>query len=292
MATTNLNAIILAAARKLKDQRSSAGAGDDSGKRYVSALLTEYANRAVRDLIRELFEVYRERIGDVLPEYMKTSGTLSLTNGVVTPPPDLWYAMDLVKSDRTVKFHKLESEQVETVWSGQDKLIVPSATRPVFWQEAQKLYTLGLTNDNVIVRYLRAHLDIGVVTTTLGVGKYLASGAFIYNSAGALGKIVYPDNGVMSVNFAAGDIGKWVSLFIGGFGVALARITNTFASVPSVGIVIEGDGLPSGTSGVTQILMSDLQPDGNDLILSPQWHGEIINRVVQFGVADATNGLV
>jgi hypothetical protein len=48
------------------------------------------------------------------------------------------------------------------VRSGQDGIIVPSATRPVFWEEDGIVKTLGILDANVIGRYIKLHADIVV----------------------------------------------------------------------------------------------------------------------------------
>lgn len=287
MATTRFNANILEAARRLKDQRTSAGTSEDSSKRYKSAVLSAYQNRAVRDIIRETYEALGEAFGDVIPEQVKTSGTLSLTAGVVAKPSDAWYALDLVKSDRTVKFWKLPHRQVEDVLTGSDGLIVPSATRPVFWEEGQNVKTNGLTSGNVIMKYVRAHQDISVITSATGNGTIYTTANDLTWTAATKTLTVALQAGLLT----SADVNKLLMFRTSGI-VYVGRIESVSGDLD---VVLFGDGLPAGNIAVPNIIefvVSDLQPDGNDLTLNAEFDGEIVDRMIEFGLKDAQAGII
>lgn len=291
MATTKFNANIIEAARRLKSARTSAGPSEDSTKKYSSALLTQYENRAVRDLLKELYEALGDKgFGDVVPEYIATSPALTLASGIVAKPADAWHITDLLKSDRTVKFHKIPSLEVENVRSGQDGLIVPSATRPVFWEEGPNIYTLGLTTGDVIARYVKTHQDITVITDAAGNGTIYTTAANLTWTAATKTVAI----AAISI-FSSADVNK---LLI--FRTSSIVYIGTIQSVTEVGgtttnLVLSGDGLPAGNiaaPNIIELVMSDVGPGATDLKLADNHFGNIIDRMVAFGLADAKAGIV
>lgn len=287
MATTKLNSLIVEAARRLKDQRSTAASSDDTGKVYNSAVLTGYANRAVRELLRELFEQYGEKFGDLVPEYMRTSSALTLAAGVTAQPADAWFVLNLVKSDRTVKFHKVPSNIVEDVRSGEHGTIVPSLTRPVFWQEGGSIYTLGVTTGDVIGRYVRVHPDLSVITTAVGNGViYATAGNLTWTAAT---KTLTVSGGAGTLTSA--DVNK-VLMFRTATVVYLGRIQGVSGDMD---VVLYGDALPTGNilpSNIIEFVVSDRDPDSNDLALGNIWFPIVLDKMVRMGREDALSGVV
>lgn len=164
MATTKLNAIILAAARLLKTPRTDPTADVNP---YTSALLTEYANRAIRDLLLDNFiKLGIDAFSEAFPEYMKTTGAaLVLTSGKTSKPTDAFQVVNLYN---TVNFLRLEQKDVVEVKLGVHPIIIPSAVMPVFYQEGEDIYTLGLTTGSVYARYIEVPADATPVTGTGG----------------------------------------------------------------------------------------------------------------------------
>jgi hypothetical protein len=285
MATTRFNSNILAAARRLKDERSSASPTDDTGHVFSSALLSEYENRSVRDVLKKVYDDLGEKaFGNVFPEYMLTSGALNLSAGALVKPADCWHVVDLVKSDLSVKFHKLKSSEIEDVRAAQNGVIVPSATRPVFWEEAASIYTLGLVNATVIARYIKTHPDLVVSTDAVGNGKIHTTAADLdWHASTKVLEVAGTTTFVIDA-----DVGKMI-IFRTAAVVYVGRIASVSAPTTATEITVSGDALPAGNihpSDIIEVLVSDLWPDGTDLLLNPNWYGAIIDSMVAFGLED------
>jgi len=293
MATTLFNLNILAAARKRLDKRSSAGPGDDTGHVYSSGLWSEYQNRAVRDILKLLYDSVGEKdFGNIIPEYMVTSGSLSLVGGVFAKPADCWHVVDLVKSDLSVKFHKLKSSEVEDVRAGQNGVIVPTATRPVFWEEGPNIYTLGLTSATVIARYIKTHQDIVVSVAPIDAGhKYLTAANIEYVAATKTLRIT---DTLPAGGWVAADANRDL-VFYTASQVYKGRIVSvTLDSGPDhIDIVITGDGIPATNISASNIL-AVVTPaisgsDDADLKLNGNFFGDLIDRMAAFALEDSKN---
>lgn len=277
MATTKFNAIILAAARRLKTPRAAATTDVEP---YTSAILTEYANRAVRDMLTEHLKGMGEaRFAEFFPEYVKESGALALSTGVTAKPSDALLVLDVVNDTKTLKFYKLAQPSVQSVRAGIDKLIVPSATRPVFFEENALIQTLGVTTGNIIARYIQTHQDISPIITAAGNGNFnTAAGSWTASSRTLAA--------TMNAAFVAGDMNKRI-MFRSATVVYAGWIER---QVTAGSVVVRGDGLPTAniTAGnVIDVMVSDLDPDASDLKLNAAWHGAIIDRMVALAMADA-----
>jgi hypothetical protein len=289
MATRYFNDIILAVARRLKSPRTLATDNNTTlgiTATYSSAVLADYVNRSVKDMLIDCYKKFGVKyLCQMFPEYIKTSGSLTLQAGCVVKPADCFIVMNLKTSDNTIEFKKLTQEQVENVRTGNEKLIVPSATRPVFWEENGSIYTLGVTTGDVVARYIVLHQDILPISTVATNGNWLTG------SDGAWTASTRLLSGTMAVAVVAGDVNKKI-LFRTATKVYGGRIEN-FVSAGSFNV--SGDGLPSGniTSGsVIAILISDNDVDSSDIKLNIYFHSEIIDRAVQYGLADAKNNVV
>lgn len=280
MATTKFNNILLAGARRLKDARTDPTPNGDANARYTSVQLTEYANRSVRDyLVAKLVELGPDGFADKYPEYIKTSGVLTLAAGAVAKPADAIVVADLMLSDLSKTFSRIAQGRVANVKVGKDALIIPSATKPVFWEEGSNVNTLGILAGNVIARYIVTHQDILPSTAPVGNGNFnSASGGWV----AATRTLSAP----MNVAFVVGDVNKNVM-----FRSATVTYSGKIDSrtTPS-DVVLSGYNLPAvdiAAPGVVQVIVSDQGPDPADLLLNDNWHSEIINRIVQYGLADA-----
>jgi len=289
MATTKLNSVIVAVARKLQDERTDASASSDTGTVYHSVLLTEYANRAVRDLLREKFlALGKEGFAGLLPEYIVESAALTLDAGSVAKPVGAWFVLDLYKSDKTIKFEPLEPDEVGSVLTSEAGLDNATASRPKFYEEGSNIKTLGLTSGNVIARYIKAHQDLTVITGASGDGKSSSDTAAYTATTKTWDADIYNTFAV------AADAGKPMM-----FRTASVVYFGTIVSVTNVApdegdplghcyIVLEGDGLPSGNvASIVESMIADMGPLDSDLKLNENWLGEIIDRMVAMGEADA-----
>lgn len=285
MATTKFNNNILLAARRLKDRRTDASVNGDTGQRYSSALLTNYQNKAIKELLREKFaEIGAAEFMRAFPELVKTSGVLTLTAGVVAKPSDAFLVIDLDSSDYAVHFDVLEQSEVQRVRSGADPLKAPSATLPVFWDENGSINTLGLTTGSVVARYIVKPDDLAVITSAAGNGKKNSANGQYTTATKLL-------QATMSTGFASGDENRVVMFYDNAAGKVYY---GTIASVKDADeVYLSGDGLPAAdiaAGNVTIVLMEQLQDA--DVKLNALWFGNIVDRMVQYGLADAQAGIV
>lgn len=282
MATTRFNSLILESARRLKDERTDPSSGGDTGRKYNSALLTQYANRAIRDFLVETYkQIGEDLFVGLFPELVRESGALSLTSGVVAKPTDAWFVFDLIKSDDTVRFEKIPQEKIFSIRAGKAGLYNASATHPKFFEEEGNIKTLGVTTGDVKARYIKTHQDIAVNINTTPGGNYLSSGTPTYTAATKT-----LAGGTMAAVYAATDEGKFITFKSSDNDIWIAKI-KTFVS--TTWVILEGDGLPAADKSVTQVHIPPFTNGTDDLILNQNWYGEIIARMVAMGLQDASN---
>jgi hypothetical protein len=167
MATPRFNANILTAAKRLHDRRTATSADPlESELRYSIALMTAYQNRAIKDIVQDVYLKYLDQMHLVMPEMLAVSAALTLTTGAVAAPTDCWIILECAKSDFTVYFHLLGTDARLLSLGGKHPHITPSATNPYFYQEnvsgVRTLKTLGLTTGDVKVFYVAVPADIAV----------------------------------------------------------------------------------------------------------------------------------
>lgn len=295
VATSNFNSIILASARKLKDERTYPTSAGDTGKVFTAAVLAEYTNRAVRDFLTAQFIKLTEALGQAaakeefarrFPEYIATSGSLTLSSGSVAKPTDCWFVLDLSKSDLSLKFEPLEPDEIGSVLVSDAGLDNASATHPKFYEQGTTIKTLGVTSGDVIARYIRFQTDITSVTGTAGNGHIFTDAAYVTWTA-ATRLLSFNIAGSPS-GYTASDIGKVVS-----FRTATVAYVGIIEAVNSsadpITVTLRGDGIPSGNIAapdIIDIICADVGPVDSDLKLNANWYGEIIERVVAMGEAD------
>ena len=286
MATTKKNSIILVAARRLKDARTSAGSSSDTGAVYTSAILSDYCDRAVREFLKEkLLTLGKEEFARQFPEYIKTSTTLTLAAGSVAKPSDCWFVLDLHKTDLSVKFEPLEPDEVGSVLTSDAGLDNASATHPKFYEEGSNIKTLGVTTGDVYARYIRTQPDITILTAAAGNGTiYTTSANLIWTAATNLLTIA-----AISI-LDSDDINRLI-MFRTATIVYVGRITAVSETGGTTTLVtITGDGLPAGNltaPNIVEFVVSDLWPEDTDLDLNDNHFGEIIDQMVQFAEEDA-----
>ena len=283
MATTRFNNNILEASRRVQQLRTSAGADGDTGANGIlptsSALWTAYENRAVRDLIREIFEkegavgVYAK-----IPQYVLETTAFAVTTSVALNA-DQWHILELTDATKAIEFYRLKNDILK-VLGNRHGTIIPSATRPVYWEEAGSLFVAPAGSAfSCIARYLRTHQDITVNTAASDAGNF-STGTGSYTASTKTLAIA------MNANFVSTDINK--RIFFRSAANVYAGIIDT---VPGVGsVTLRGDGLPTGTiagPGVIHAILSSLSADPNDLILPNALDGEIIDRMVALARTDA-----
>jgi hypothetical protein len=289
MATVKFNTILIDVAQRLKSPRAYATDNVDvngNTSTYSSSMLAKHINRAIRDLLLDKYNTLGEiGFAEMFPEYIKTSGALTLAAGLAAKPVDAFIVTGLRLSDDTVKFDRIKPVMVEDIKTSREKQIIPSATRPVFWDEHGSINTLGLLSGSVIMRYIITHEDIVPVSSVATTGKWNTSndGAFTFATRLLAG--------TMSTVFSALDVNKRV-MFRTSANTYAGRI-ESYVSASSV--VVIGDNLPSGNivaGNVLQIIVSDVEPDSSDLKINNNFFAEIINRAVQYALADAKNGVM
>ena len=286
MATSNLNSLILATARKLKDARTNPSSVGDTGRVYSSAVLTDYANRAVRDFLRDALKSLGPKLfAETFPEYIKTSSTLTLAAGSVAKPTDALFVIGLMKSDLTLNFEPVKAEELASVLTGAAGLLNASATQPLFYDEAGNIKTLGVTTGDVIARYIRVHPDLTVITTAVGNGTIYTTAANITWTAAT--KLLTIDDDP----FFSGDQTNRLIMFRTATIVYVGRIQSQTVDLSANTLVtIDGDGLPAGNisaPNIIEMVVSGLWPDGSDLKLNAIWYGEIVERMTAMAEADA-----
>jgi hypothetical protein len=284
MATTRFNANILAAARRLNDPRTDASSVGDTGKRYTSALLTDYQNRVVLEIVQQSIKEFESSPGLVLvlfPEYAKQSGVLTLVSNAVAKPSDAIAITELMKSDGTIYFTPIKQDEVQAIITGADGLNVPSATHPVYWEENGQIKTLpsAVAAWTVIARYIQAPDELAVIVGTASVGKWSTSTG---GWTAATRRLVMA---AMSTNFAATDVGK--RLMIRSATATYEGIMSAYVGVLTVELI--GDALPTGdiaSPGVIQALMTDVG-SVSDLKINRIWDPIIVDKMVEMGLQDA-----
>src|SRR3990167_1771527 len=229
MATVVMNDLILKAARKVQEYRTSAAiAGDLATFRFTSADWTDYINRAVREYLKEKMEQLGiEGFRMLYPEYEKESGILTVAAGAVAKPSDALVILNLEKSDATIFYDLLPKNRIAGVQAGRETEIVPSVTKPVFWEEDGFIKTLGLTTGNVIARYIKTHTDVLPITSAAGDGVH-STIAGQYTAATQVLAIT------MNRSFTSGDENRRLMFYdTAAAKVYYARV-KTVASVTSV----------------------------------------------------------
>lgn len=283
MATTIFNNNILRAAKILKEARTLA---TDDGDRYSSAMLADYQNRAVRSLITEMVESLGvPMFADKFPEYIATSGVLTLVSGLVALPSDCYRVIDVAVDDYSTYFDALDQADVVSVKTGRDGLVVPVFAEPVHYQEGSRLYTLGITSGTIVVRYIRLHVDMSPITAATGNGFIYSISANISYTAATRTLLIESDIGMDS-----GDVNKLVTFNTASI-VYAARIDSvtTELAPDKTFLVLRGDGLPAGDIAaltILNVLVSDVDPDANDLKLNEAHSSEIVRRMVELATLD------
>ena len=125
---------IITAARRLHDYRAVAESSGDGALRYTSDLLRQYQNMAIKDLIRETYVAARDQVDKILPEMVSESADITLSGGGVgTLPTGVWIVLEAAKSDYSIYYQKIDQNPLK-VRANRDALMVPSATKPFWYQ--------------------------------------------------------------------------------------------------------------------------------------------------------------
>ena len=282
--TSRFNSNILTAARRLQDARSDASANGDAGRRYKSIIWQDYENRAIREIIFETFKSLGVNFGGLIPEYMKTSGTLTVSGAKTVRPTDSWIVTELVDSNKKVKFVSLSDDEVLDVTIGKRTLLIPTDENPCFYQERDSIVILPSATkiESVIARYIVVHQDIVVNTSSSTNGNYLATSPAAW--VGSTRRLT----ATMNVPFAVTDINKLIMFKNNGI-VYTGRIESYILGNL---VTIIGDGLPAATfANVDMVMVGDNNPDGSDLILKATWDSVIVDKMVQYASQDAARGM-
>ena len=283
MATVVMNDLILKAARKVQEYRTSAAiAGDLATFRFTSADWTDYINRAVREYLKEKMEQLGiEGFRMLYPEYEKESGILTVAAGAVAKPSDALVILNLEKSDATIFYDLLPKNRIAGVQTGRDTEIVPSVTKPVFWEEDGFIKTLGLTTGNVIARYIKTHTDVLPITSAAGDGVH-STIAGQYTAATQVLAIT------MNRSFTSGDENRRLMFYdTAAAKVYYARV-KTVASVTSVVVEsVDGSVLPAANIAAGNVTIALMEETANaDIVLNKIWHDEIVERAFGYAMMD------
>lgn len=287
MATTKFNRLIREVARRLQEPQSAdsgylAGTAYD---RYSVTLIAGYLNDAIREEIASLFMQYGERFPDLVPEMTRFSAALPLVSGALLKPSDFLYPLGMVKSDNTIIYRRIKGIDISAALAGIDPDLQGSATEPVFYDEGAYLRTLGVTEGNVVIRYVIKHLDIVVSEAAAGNGKWLTAGGTWVAATKHL-------TGTFNVGKSGADAGKDVM-----FRTTVKVYHNRIVAVDPelIYYVLDGTDLPVAdiaSGDIIQCLISDLAPQSTDLQLSENHFGAIVERAVMKGIVDAKRGLI
>ena len=134
MITTRFNTTILTAARKLQASRTVATAAGDASQRLTSARLADYENTAIRRiLLEEYSSLGIPGFVATLPWYVRTSPEVIVTGPPIDLPADGWMVESVVAAG--VNFRHALPHQIAGILAGTERVLVPSAAEPVWWQE-------------------------------------------------------------------------------------------------------------------------------------------------------------
>jgi hypothetical protein len=142
--STRFGANILTAAQRLHDNRTVAESSGDGASRYTSDLLRRYQNTAIKDIIRDLYTQYHEKVDQVIPEMVSESGDIALVAGLGTLQAGTWIVLEAAKSDYTLYYNKIDRNPMK-IKTGRDPMLTPTAGHPVFYQIGLTIQVLPTT---------------------------------------------------------------------------------------------------------------------------------------------------
>lgn len=274
MITTRFNTNILTAARKLQASRTVATAAGDASQRLTSARLADYENTAIRRiLLEEYSSLGIPGFVATLPWYVRTSPEVIVTGPPIDLPADGWMVESVVAAG--VKFRHALPHQIAGILAGTERVLVPSAAEPVWWQEEGFVQVRpALVATPVTLRYIRRHEDLAVLDSPATSGKInLAPGTYV-----AATKTITVS---MNVALSSADINKRFSFYDG------AIVYDGFVvSVPeTTALIAGGDALPSVNKTVVTLLLSDNSP--GDILLPDSYDPRIVAYMVEAALTDA-----
>jgi len=275
MITTRFNTNILVTARKFQGKRTTATPTGDPGERLSSARLADYENQAIRRILLENYIATGSpaAFAEKIPWYVKT--TLGVVfNGTSAPlPADGWMVESITTPDGK-KFRRALQHQVAGILSGTERILVPTADEPVFWQEENSIFFRpSLSAEAVVVRYIRRHEDLAVLDSPSTSGRInLIPGTFTV----ATRTIVVNLNAALTV----ADVNKPFSFYDGlkvydGFILSVTNGTTFTAG---------GDALPAADAAVATILISDVSP--GEILLPDTYDPQIVAYMIEAAQTD------
>jgi len=283
MPTTRFNGLVIDVARRLQEPKvEDAGYLTGTFSRYSAALISSYVNNAIREIVRDVLKTSGKAFPEIMPEMIKNTAPLALTNGALSRPSDFLYGLSMVSDAGNILFRYIPGRSIGEAISGIDPAIVGTADEPIFYEEGDFLRTKGITSGSVVLRYVRLHEDIVISVAAAGNGKLYTGADSVYTAA------TKTLQGTFTPALAVGDERKHIMFYDNIAGkVHHARITSY---VDATHVTLEGDDLPVADiaqGDITIILISDLSPDTSDIVLKPDWNFAIIERAVSHGIADA-----
>ena len=281
--TPRFNTNILAVARRVQDARTDATA---NGKRYSSALLAFYQNTAIRDLIKEVYVTAKGAFHLIMPEIVKLSSWLPVitqtTHGTADMPVEAWLFLDLADNASPARTYPQLTQNVARALSALDPAI--DATHPAYSQAGRKLLTFGVVSSiSVRGRYIQQIADISPSYGTVGAGGGYFNAAAAYAWVAATRTFTV----LTSLGLTVAVVGKPL-IFHKTTDLYVGTITGIAIGITDTVLTLEGDNLPAGnlSSGSETILIPDSTLISYDIPLSPNWDGEIRERMVAMALAD------
>lgn len=163
--STRFGANIMTAARRLHDARTAPESSADSTNRYTSDLLRQYQNTAIRDIIREQYLQFKNKLMQILPEMVFESADITLSSGLGTLPTDCWVVLEACKSDYSVYYTKIDQDVLK-VKASRDVMLAPSASKPAFFQTGLSIQVLPTSvTGPAHAFYVRQPADVALDST-------------------------------------------------------------------------------------------------------------------------------
>jgi hypothetical protein len=130
-------------------------------KRNIQGVNSEYGD--IADKIEEKIDLFAER------------STNELSNGVTTPPSDMYRLIQLIKDDGITEIEKVKKS--EYLYLASSKLTKPTEDFPVYYFDNQEFNVLPNTLTQCVIDYIRRPLDPEWAFTTGGSGQYIYDAA-------------------------------------------------------------------------------------------------------------------
>ena len=276
-ATPRFNANLLAAARRLQDERALA---TDNGLRYSSELLSFYQNASIRDIIREMWVQHGVGVVRSLPEMINRVGPLAIDgDGMGSVPSGSYQIISLITDETTPVPVQRVFRDLSRLDAGLDSL-QGTAENPIFIQVERTIYLKGKDSVDVKGYALSEHIDIAPsYQSSEGSDSNVmpaAGGSWTAATRTLVATMDHP--------FTAADVGKIITL-----GLTTVCYLGTVESfVDASTVVLKGTDLATfDLAPLQSVHLSGVRGVGDDIPLSAVWDSHIVDRMVAYGHQDA-----